>query len=72
MLCSFLLALGLNFGCVEPAPPHDAAASVLKEQEQKEDAEVAAALAKRARLYEGLGQCRDCGAVNVDPFPKKE
>jgi hypothetical protein len=70
MICSVLFALGMTMAnCVEPAPPRDQAAEVLIEQERREDDEVAAALAKRDRLYRGLGQCDDCGKLNTDPLP---
>jgi hypothetical protein len=52
MLCSILFAIGLTMAtCIEPEPARDQAADVLIEQESRRDAEVEAALAKRAKLY---------------------
>jgi hypothetical protein len=42
------------------------------EQANRQKAEADAAIAKRDRLYRGLGKCRDCGAMNTDPFPQKK
>jgi hypothetical protein len=76
MLCSILFAIGLTTAsCVAPtpvpAPARDHAAEVLVEQESRRDAEVEAALAKRAKLYRGLGECSDCGKLNTVPFGKE-
>lgn len=73
MLCTILVAIGLGSGCVETPPPRDQAAEVLIEQDNRQQAEVQAALAKRDRLYRRLGEkCDDCGKLDTRPFGRKE
>ena len=73
MLCSLLFAIGLStVPCVEPPPPRDQAAEVLVEQADRQQADFDAAIAKRNKLYRGLGECSDCGKVNTVPFGRKE
>jgi hypothetical protein len=76
MWCNLLLAVGVACAQpVQPEPPRDRAADVLIEQEkraaEREDAEVAAALEKRRKLYEGADRCANCGTVNTLPFRKE-
>jgi hypothetical protein len=71
MLCSILVAIGLTTAsCIVPnpapvpaateAPARDLAAEVLIEQEERDRAEDAKALAKRDKLYSWLKGCVDC------------
>lgn len=73
MLCSILFAIGLSAAqCVELPPQRDQAAEILIEQEARQQAEFEAAIAKRNKLYRGLGECSDCGKLNTIPFGRKE
>jgi len=74
MLCEIILAVGLNFGCVDlpPPPSRDLVAEALVEQEKREREETAAALAKRDKLYRKSEPCTDCPRLNTLPFPVKD
>lgn len=72
MFCTAMAALGIAVAsCSQPVmPERDRAAEILIEQEAERQADFDAAMAKRAKLYEGLGECPDCGKMKTYPFPK--
>lgn len=72
MVCELFLALGLSVVCTPTPPPRDEVAEFLRDSMAAEQEEEERALAARARLYQNLGSCSDCGVLRTDPFPQKK
>ena len=71
-ICTLLLTFGLVASCVDGTPvKEETAAEVIRDIQVSEQHDVDDAIARRNRLYKGMGECKGCGTYSSDPFPAK-